>query len=87
MSFSFVFGRDLGTGECGSKLEAINVDTKSGYNYAYNHVYFEDGVRKRDVLRMYGIRWLAFASNKEQQLFRPRRDNSQGNIYIYICIE
>lgn len=53
---------DLDTGECGSKVETINVDTKSGYNYAYNHVYFEDGVRKRDVLRMYGIRLLAFAT-------------------------
>jgi len=53
---------DLDTGECGSKMETINVDTKSGYNYAYNHIYFEDGVRKRDVLRMYGIRILAFAT-------------------------
>jgi len=53
---------DLDTGECGSKLEAINVDTKSGYNYAYNQIYFEDGVRKRDVLRMYGVRLLAFAT-------------------------
>lgn len=53
---------DLDTGECGSKLTTINVDTKSGFNYAYNHIYFEDGVRKRDVLRMYGIRVLAFAT-------------------------
>jgi len=53
---------DLDTGECGSKVETVNVDTKSGFNYAYNHVYFEDGVRKRDELRMYGIRLLAFAT-------------------------
>jgi len=53
---------DLDTGECGSKVETINVDTKSGYNYGVSHVYFEDGVRKRDFLRMYGIRLLAFAT-------------------------
>jgi len=53
---------DLDSGECGSKVETINVDTKAGYNYAYNHIYFEDGIRKRDTLRMYGIRLLAFAT-------------------------
>jgi len=53
---------DLDNGECGSRVETINVDTKAGYNYAYNHIYYEDGVRKRDTLRMYGIRLLAFAT-------------------------
>jgi len=53
---------DLDSGECGSKVTTINVDTKAGYNYAYNHIYSEDGVRKRDTLRMYGIRLLAFAT-------------------------
>jgi hypothetical protein len=53
---------DLDTGECGSEVRTINVDTRSGYNYAYNHVYFEGGERKRDVMRMYGIRLLAFAT-------------------------
>lgn len=53
---------DLDSGECGSKIETINVDTKSGYNYAHNNIYFEDGVRKRDTQRMYGIRLLAFAT-------------------------
>merc|ERR1719183_1584800 len=62
---------DLDTGECGSKIETINVDTKSGYNYAYNHVYFEDGVRKRDVLRMYGIRLLAFATGFGKRISFP----------------
>jgi hypothetical protein len=52
----------LDTSECSSRVETINVDTKSGYNYVYNHIYFENGVRKRDVLRMYGIRLLAFAT-------------------------
>lgn len=54
---------DLDELECQSKVETINVDTKSGYNYAFNHVYFdESGKRKRDALRMYGIRVLAFAT-------------------------
>jgi len=53
----------LDSSECTSRVETINVDTKSGYNYVYNHIYFdENGVRKRDVLRMYGIRLLAFAT-------------------------
>jgi len=47
---------------CASRVETINVDTKSGYNYVYTHVYFENGVRKRDVLRMYGVRVLTFAT-------------------------
>lgn len=52
----------LDSEQCNSRVETINVDTKSGYNYVYNHIYFENGVRKRDVLRMYGIRLLAFAT-------------------------
>jgi len=53
----------LDSSECTSRVETINVDTKSGYNYVYNHIYFdENGVRKRDVLRMYGIRLLAIAT-------------------------
>lgn len=53
----------LDTSECTSRVETINVDTKSGYNYVHSHIYFdENGVRKRDVLRMYGIRLLAFAT-------------------------
>lgn len=53
---------DLDNGQCNSRLETINVDTKAGYNHAVNHVYFENGVRKRDLLRMYGVRVLAFAT-------------------------
>lgn len=49
-------------GVCNSRLETINVDTKAGYNHAVNHVYFENGVRKRALLRMYGVRVLAFAT-------------------------
>jgi len=53
----------LDSSSCTSRVETINVDTKSGYNYVYNHIYFdESGVRRRDVLRMYGIRLLAFAT-------------------------
>lgn len=53
---------DLDSGECESKVTAINGDTRSGFNYAYTHIYFEDGLRKRDLLRMYGIRILTFAT-------------------------
>lgn len=59
---------DLDSGECGSKIETINVDTKAGYNYAYAHNYFECNAdktqctRKRDLIRMYGIRLLGFAT-------------------------
>jgi len=55
---------DLDAETCGSKIETINVDTKTGYNYVFTHVYFENNgeVRKRDVMRMYGIRLLTFAT-------------------------
>jgi len=56
---------NLDSGECTSHLETINVDTKAGYNYIYDHIYFEDGdpnKRRRDVYRMYGVRLLAFAT-------------------------
>jgi len=62
---------DLDQDSCDTRVETINVDTKSGYNYAYNHVYFEDGVRKRDVLRMYGIRLLAFATGFGKRVSFP----------------
>lgn len=53
---------DLDVNVCESKAETINVDTTSGYNYGYTHIYYEDGVRKRDAVRMYGIRLIAFAT-------------------------
>lgn len=53
---------DLDDNKCTSKVETVNVDTKSGYNYPHNHIYFEDGARKRDALRLYGIRVLTFAT-------------------------
>merc|ERR1711957_816503 len=46
----------------GMKVETQNIDTKTGYNYVYNHVYFEDGERKRDSYRLYGIRLFTFAT-------------------------
>jgi hypothetical protein len=58
---------DLDNGECESRVETINVDTKAGYNYAMSRVYYEDGVRKRDSVRMYGIRILAFATGFGRQ--------------------
>lgn len=58
---------DLDTGLCRSKVEPVNVDTKSGFNYAYNRIYYENGVRKRDVLRMYGIRIICFATGFGQK--------------------
>jgi len=54
---------DLDTGQCGTKVESTNVDTKNGFNYVHYHVYFdEQKKRKRDMIRMYGIRVLAFAT-------------------------
>jgi hypothetical protein len=56
---------DLDSGKCESKFEAINVDTKAGYNYVHDHIYFEDGdpnKRRQDSYRMYGVRIFAFAT-------------------------
>lgn len=53
-----LFMCDLGSRRCEMKVEAHNVDTYTGFNHVHNHVYWENGVRKRDTYRMYGIRLL-----------------------------
>mmetsp|Transcript_6212 Transcript_6212/g.10328 ORF Transcript_6212/g.10328 Transcript_6212/m.10328 type:complete len:355 (+) Transcript_6212:172-1236(+) len=53
---------DFWSERCRSKVEVVNVDTKSGYNYVHARKYVENGVRKQDTIRMYGIRLTAFAT-------------------------
>eukprot|EP00933_Yihiella_yeosuensis_P000704 TRINITY_DN101117_c0_g1_i1.p1 TRINITY_DN101117_c0_g1~~TRINITY_DN101117_c0_g1_i1.p1 ORF type:complete len:353 (-),score=61.06 TRINITY_DN101117_c0_g1_i1:34-1092(-) len=61
MTVSALFECNLDQDNCEVKIETANVDTQTGFNYVYNHVYFENGVRKRDSYRMFGIRILSFA--------------------------
>lgn len=51
-----LFRCDLDSRKCEMKVEAHNIDTFTGFNHVHNHVYWENGVRKRDSYRMYGIR-------------------------------
>lgn len=62
MLMNALFNCDLDSGVCDTQVEAQNVDTVTGYNYVYNHVYWQDGIRKRDSYRMYGIRLMAFTT-------------------------
>jgi hypothetical protein len=57
-----VFDCELDKHVCDRKLEAVNIDTKTGFNYVQNHFYMDGGVRKRDTYRYYGIRIVIFAT-------------------------
>lgn len=58
-----IFDCDLDLQTCESKLASSNVDTVTGFNHVWNNYYYdEEGNRKRDSYRMYGIRFLAFAT-------------------------
>jgi len=47
---------------CEISIESTNVDSSSGFNYVHNHYYDENGVEKRDTVRLYGIRMISFAT-------------------------
>jgi hypothetical protein len=57
-----LFKCELDVKKCETKVETGNVDTVTGYNYVYNHYYYEGGIRKRFSIRMFGIRFVAFAT-------------------------
>lgn len=56
------FGSGQAGADCRSKVEVVNVDTKSGYNYVHTHHWFEGETRYQTQVRMYGIRLVAFAT-------------------------
>jgi len=47
---------------CETSMESTNVDSSTGFNYVHNDYYDENGVEKRDTIRLYGIRVLTFAT-------------------------
>jgi len=57
-----LFNCDLDAKKCETKVETANVDSVTGYNYVYNHYYYEGEIRKRISIRMFGIRFVAFAT-------------------------
>jgi hypothetical protein len=83
-----IFTCDLDKEACEMKVETQNVDSKTGYNYVQNHVYFEDGQRKRDSYRLYGVRLFLFATG-----FGMRTSPSQiilqlsSAIALLVCAE
>lgn len=59
-----LFTCELDDGSCEMNVEAVNVDSKSGYQYAHNHYYEDEGTgeRMKDTYRMYGIRIASFGT-------------------------
>eukprot|EP00931_Biecheleriopsis_adriatica_P093007 TRINITY_DN66756_c0_g1_i1.p1 TRINITY_DN66756_c0_g1~~TRINITY_DN66756_c0_g1_i1.p1 ORF type:complete len:355 (+),score=61.48 TRINITY_DN66756_c0_g1_i1:160-1224(+) len=62
MILNALFDCNLDAETCEMKVETANVDTQTGFNHVYESIYWDDGVRKRDSYRMYGIRIIAFAT-------------------------
>ena len=63
-----LFDCELDDETCASSVEAINVDSKFGYNFAKSVYYTESGVAKRDLYRFYGIRVATFATGMGAKL-------------------
>lgn len=61
LTLNSIFDCNLDQGSCAMSIQTVNVDTQTGFNYVHNNIYFENGVRKRDSYRMFGIRLLTFA--------------------------
>ena len=54
---------ELNKKDCDLKVEAATVD-KNFYCHIYNHFHFEDGVRRRDSYRTFGVRLVAFSTGR-----------------------
>ena len=61
MIVNALFQCELNKKDCDLKVEAATVD-KNFYCHIYNHFHFEDGVRRRDSYRMFGVRLVAFST-------------------------
>mmetsp|Transcript_67604 Transcript_67604/g.148260 ORF Transcript_67604/g.148260 Transcript_67604/m.148260 type:complete len:353 (+) Transcript_67604:85-1143(+) len=62
MILNGLFDCNLDSELCEMKVMTANVDTKTGFNHVYENIYYENGVRKRDVYRMFGIRIVTSAT-------------------------
>eukprot|EP00397_Hematodinium_sp_SG-2012_P037969 GEMP01041240.1.p1 GENE.GEMP01041240.1~~GEMP01041240.1.p1 ORF type:complete len:357 (+),score=74.13 GEMP01041240.1:254-1324(+) len=62
VNYIFKCALDDQIGGCSTLLESTNVDSTTGFNYVHNHYYDENGVQKRDTVRLFGIRMLTFAT-------------------------
>lgn len=60
LNLNVIFKCQLDKDQCETEVKSINVDTKTGFNHVKNHEYYDNGVRKRDTWRMYGIRMNVF---------------------------
>jgi len=66
-----IFDCNLDEHQCESTLMSANVDSKTGYNHVFNDYYYENGRRKRDSYRMYGVRFIAFATGMGKKTSPP----------------
>lgn len=60
LNLNVIFKCQLNEDKCETEIKSINVDTKTGFNHVKNHEYYDNGVRKRDSWRMYGVRLNVF---------------------------
>merc|ERR1719159_1228832 len=57
-----IFDCDLDDKVCQVRMEVVNVDTKTGFNYQVSHYYEDGGVQKKDTYHYYGIRFVCFST-------------------------
>lgn len=81
IQLSAEFNCELDQHTCKMNVETVNVDTVTGFNHVHNYYYVEDGVRKRDTYRMFGIRLFTFATG-----FGKKTSLSQIMLQISSCI-
>jgi len=62
MTLNVMLDCNLDTEKCEMKVETASVDHASGFNHVNEQIYWDNGIRTRDVYRMYGIRIVAFAT-------------------------
>mmetsp|Transcript_24519 Transcript_24519/g.61722 ORF Transcript_24519/g.61722 Transcript_24519/m.61722 type:complete len:365 (+) Transcript_24519:394-1488(+) len=53
---TMLFDCEMDDSACLSSVEAVNIDSKTGYNFARSVYYNEGGVEKRDLVRYFGVR-------------------------------
>lgn len=66
MIVNSIFECDLNERDCDMTVETATVD-KNFFYHIYNHLYYDNGIRKRDSYRMFGIRLVAFTTGFGQR--------------------
>lgn len=57
-----IFDCDVDSDVCTRRVEALTIDTHTGFNHVISYLYEDEGIRKRDTYRMYGFRLMTFST-------------------------